>query len=60
MAFRMREIARRMSITESTVEKHVAYGVRLCAERMFAMRGETRISDAPKGVAGRKGRSDEQ
>jgi RNA polymerase sigma factor (sigma-70 family) len=37
-----REIAKRLGITESTVEKHVAYGVRLCAERMFATRGETR------------------
>ena len=31
-----REIAVRLAISESTVEKHVAYGVRLCAERMFA------------------------
>src|ERR1700730_4073173 len=30
-----REIAQRLEIAESTVEKHVAYGVRLCAERMF-------------------------
>jgi RNA polymerase sigma factor (sigma-70 family) len=55
-----REIAQRLSITESTVEKHVAYGVRLCAERMFAKRGEQRKPDAEKNVAARKGKSDEQ
>ena len=55
-----REIAQRLAITESTVEKHVAYGVRLCAERMFAKRGETRKPDATRSSAGRKGKSDEQ
>jgi len=55
-----REIARRLSITESTVEKHVAYGVRLCAERMFAKRGEARKLDKQKNAATRKGQSDEQ
>ena len=30
-----KEIARRLGIAESTVEKHVANGVRLCAERML-------------------------
>jgi RNA polymerase sigma factor (sigma-70 family) len=55
-----REIAQRLAITESTVEKHVAYGVRLCAERMFAKRGETRKPDAKKSALGRKGKSDEQ
>jgi RNA polymerase sigma-70 factor (ECF subfamily) len=55
-----REIAQRLAITESTVEKHVAYGVRLCADRMFAKRGETRKPDAEEGTSGRKGKSDEQ
>jgi RNA polymerase sigma factor (sigma-70 family) len=55
-----REIARRLSITESTVEKHVAYGVRLCAERMFAKRGEARKLDKQKNAPARKGQSDEQ
>jgi len=55
-----REIARRLAITESTVEKHVAYGVRLCAERMFARRGGTRRSDAQKWTSGRRGKPDEQ
>jgi RNA polymerase sigma factor (sigma-70 family) len=54
-----REIAQRLAITESTVEKHVASGVRLCAERMFAKRGETRRPDARKWTLGRK-KSDEQ
>ncbi len=54
-----REIAERLAISESTVEKHVAYGVRLCAERMFAKRGETRKPDE-KSTLGRKGKSDEQ
>lgn len=55
-----REIAQRLCIAESTVEKHVAYGVRLCAERMFAQRGETRTPDAGKNAPDRKGRADEQ
>jgi RNA polymerase sigma-70 factor (ECF subfamily) len=55
-----REIAQRLAITESTVEKHVAYGVRLCAERMFAMRGETRKPDAAKDAPAGKAKSDEQ
>jgi RNA polymerase sigma-70 factor (ECF subfamily) len=54
-----REIAERLGISESTVEKHVAYGVRLCAERMFAMRGGRRKPDQ-KDSLGRKGMSDEQ
>ena len=55
-----REIAQRLSITESTVEKHVAYGVRLCAERMFAQRGETRKADASTNAPAWKGKSDER
>ena len=55
-----REIAQRLAITESTVEKHVAYGVRLCAERMFAKRCETRNLDIQKTASGRKGKSNEQ
>ena len=55
-----REIAQRLSITESTVEKHVAYGVRLCAERMFAQRGETRKADASTNAPALKGKSDER
>jgi RNA polymerase sigma factor (sigma-70 family) len=31
-----KEVATRLGITESTVEKHVANGVRLCARHMFA------------------------
>jgi RNA polymerase sigma factor (sigma-70 family) len=53
-----REIAERLAITESTVEKHVAYGVRLCAERMFAKRGDTKKPD--RAELARKGKSDEQ
>lgn len=33
-----KEIARRLGISEHTVEKHVANGVRFCAERMLAAR----------------------
>src|ERR1700734_699600 len=55
-----REIAQRLAISESTVEKHVAYGVRLCAERMFAQRGDARKADASRDAAARKGKSDEQ
>jgi len=36
-----KEIAARLGISESTVEKHVATGVRLCAERLFAKRDDT-------------------
>jgi RNA polymerase sigma factor (sigma-70 family) len=55
-----REIAARLSISESTVEKHVAYGVRLCAERMFAKRGETSKPGAANNAPGRIGKSDER
>jgi RNA polymerase sigma-70 factor (ECF subfamily) len=54
-----REIAEQLAISESTVEKHVAYGVRLCAERMFAKRGATGKS-GENNTLGRKGKSDEQ
>jgi RNA polymerase sigma factor (sigma-70 family) len=54
-----REIARRLAISESTVEKHVAYGVRLCAERMFAKRGTDGRPAADKAAAGRTGKSGE-
>jgi RNA polymerase sigma factor (sigma-70 family) len=53
-----REVAERLAITESTVEKHVAYGVRLCAERMFAKRGVRQTPDAEKRAPARKGKSD--
>jgi RNA polymerase sigma factor (sigma-70 family) len=52
-----REIAQRLEITESTVEKHVAYGVRLCAERMYAKRGGTG-KPVDKIAPARKGKSD--
>jgi RNA polymerase sigma factor (sigma-70 family) len=55
-----REIAQRLEIAESTVEKHVAYGVRLCAERMFAKRSGTAKPDAEKAVPVQKGKADEQ
>jgi DNA-directed RNA polymerase specialized sigma24 family protein len=55
-----REIAKRLAISESTVEKHVAYGVRLCAERMFAKRGEASKPDAESTAPGRIGKSDER
>jgi RNA polymerase sigma factor (sigma-70 family) len=54
-----REIAQRLAITESTVEKHVAYGVRLCAERMFAKRGGRGKPDAERTSPVQKGKSDE-
>jgi len=37
-----REIAARLSISENTVEKQVANGVRLCAERMYAVQSGRR------------------
>jgi len=55
-----REIAQRLAISESTVEKHVAYGVRLCAERMFAKRGAGEKPVAAKAAPARKGKFDEQ
>jgi RNA polymerase sigma factor (sigma-70 family) len=54
-----REIAQRLGIAESTVEKHVAYGVRLCAERMFAQR-RAAAKPAAQAAPARKGTSDEQ
>lgn len=55
-----REIAQRLGISENTVEKHVAYGVRLCAERMFAGRGNGRIPGRGKGSVGSERKADEQ
>ena len=51
-----RDIAQRLGITESTVEKLVAHGVRLCAERMFAMRVETRKPDPLRKSLGSQGK----
>jgi len=36
-----REIAQRLGIAEHTVEKHISYGVRLCAERVLDATGGT-------------------
>ena len=55
-----REIAQRLAITESTVEKHVAHGVRLCAERMFAKREQAVKPKATKEMTARKTEFDEQ
>ncbi len=41
-----REIASRLGISESTVEKHVSTGVRLCTERMYA-KGQARAPAGP-------------
>jgi RNA polymerase sigma factor (sigma-70 family) len=49
-----REIAQRLAITESTVEKHVAHGVRLCAERMFAKRAAEAKPNAAKDALARR------
>lgn len=53
-----REVASRLKITESAVEKHVAYGVGLCAQRMFAERPKSK-TDAPERAKTRD-RSDER
>lgn len=55
-----REIAQRLAITESTVEKHVAHGVRLCAERMFAKREQAGKPNAAKEMPARKTEFHEQ
>jgi RNA polymerase sigma factor (sigma-70 family) len=55
-----REIAQRLAIAESTVEKHVAHGVRLCAERMFAKREQTIKPKAAKEMTARKTEFDGQ
>ena len=55
-----REIAQRLAITESTVEKHVAHGVRLCAERMFAKRAAAAKPNAAKDAFARKSEFNEQ
>ena len=55
-----RDIALRLAISESTVEKHVAYGVRLCAERMFAKRDAGGKPAAEKTARARKVESDAQ
>jgi RNA polymerase sigma factor (sigma-70 family) len=55
-----RDIALRLGIAESTVEKHVAYGVRLCAERMFAQRDGSETRRETASSLNRKGLSDER
>jgi RNA polymerase sigma-70 factor (ECF subfamily) len=55
-----RAIAQRLGISESTVEKHVAYGVRLCADRMFAQRKEPANARPTVFAVNRKDHSDEQ
>jgi RNA polymerase sigma factor (sigma-70 family) len=55
-----RAIAQRLGISESTVEKHVAYGVRLCADRMFAQRSEPANGRTAVSAVNRKERSDER
>jgi DNA-directed RNA polymerase specialized sigma24 family protein len=55
-----REIAQRLAITESTVEKHVAHGVRLCAERMFAKREQAVKPKTAKEMTARKTEIDGQ
>lgn len=43
-----KEIAQRLGIAEHTVEKHISYGVRLCAERVMAAAGGAQAdADAP-------------
>jgi RNA polymerase sigma factor (sigma-70 family) len=55
-----KEIASHLGISESTVEKHVATGVRLCAERMYASReGGAKAAQKPVRTApGSTGKSD--
>ena len=43
-----KEIAQRLGIAEHTVEKHISYGVRLCAARVLGAAGSTQPeADAP-------------
>jgi RNA polymerase sigma-70 factor (ECF subfamily) len=37
-----KQIAARLGIAEHTVEKHISYGIRLCATRLLEMTGSTR------------------
>jgi len=55
-----RAIAEHLGITESTVEKHVAYGVSLCADRMYAKRGERSMQEAVTTASTRKTNADER
>lgn len=41
-----KEIAARLGIAEHTVEKHISYGIRLCAARMFERTGGANDTDA--------------
>jgi RNA polymerase sigma-70 factor (ECF subfamily) len=50
-----KEIAKRLGIAEHTVEKHLAHGVRLCAERMLASTG-CDSSESRDGVSRRRWR----
>ena len=39
--FSQRKVARQLAIAESTVEKHVALGLRRCSERMITAEMDT-------------------
>lgn len=54
-----KEIAMRLGISENTVEKHVATGVRLCAERMYAkQRGAVTADSSQKAAHASRGKPD--
>jgi RNA polymerase sigma factor (sigma-70 family) len=55
-----REIAAQLGIAESTVEKHVAYGVRLCADRLFAQRRVPSFREKRSSMLTRKENTDER
>lgn len=56
-----REIAERLGIAEKTVESHVANGVRLCAQQLFALlEGAPKAAQEPARSAEKQGRSDDK
>lgn len=44
-----KEIAQRLGIAEHTVEKHISYGVRLCAARVLGAAGGTESDSSSRG-----------
>lgn len=52
-----KEIARRLGISEKTVEKHIAKGVRLLAGHFHGGSGAVAVREDAQGLGARKGRS---
>ena len=49
-----KDVASRLGISEKTVEKHIAKGMRLLADALFTSEDRTRATDVPSDAAARR------